>query len=392
VAQVCSTCLASQPWFAPRAMKRIVHIITGLGVGGAERMVQRLVAEHRKSYAVESIVISLTGEGVIADALRADGFRVEALRFGFGPSGLLAFIQLVRLLRALRPDLVQTWLHHSDLIGGLAARLAGVKAIAWNIRGVAPGANRMTAKLIKLNAGLSKAIPHSIVCCGEAVRDYHVSIGYDRSKMITLPNGYDIDRFIPSPAQSQRRPQEALIVALGRNDILKDYPNLLRAVGEAASRVPALKCHVYGRGCRTDSGLAQLADDLGITSVISFHDEIADVREALAHAAIFCSSSLSEGFPNVIAEAMAMGVPCVATDAGDARIIIGDSGIVVPISDPAALSDALVSIATLADNDYQALSYRARKRIVENYEMSHVAGLYLNHYYNLIQSSNYVQH
>jgi glycosyltransferase involved in cell wall biosynthesis len=370
---------------------RIVHIITGLGIGGAERMVQRLVADHRRSNAVESIVISLTSDGIIGSELRESGIRVEVMQFRFGLSGVAAFIRLVGLLRSLRPDMVQTWLYHSDLFGGLAARLAGVKAIAWNIRGVAHGTSRLTALLVKLNARLSRAIPHSIICCGEAVRAHHVGLGYDQQRMAVLPNGYDIERFAPPQRQRQSSAHQ-LIVALGRNDLLKDYPTLIRAVSEAALHVPDLKCAVYGRGCRGDPYLARLVDRLGVGEIISFHDEVSDVREPLLQATLFCSSSVSEGFPNVIAEAMAMGVPCVATDAGDAAIIIGDSGRVVPVSDPAALADALVSIATLADNDYQALSQRARKRIVENYEMSHVAGLYLHHYRSLVQSSNYAQH
>jgi glycosyltransferase involved in cell wall biosynthesis len=370
-------------------MTRIVHIITGLGIGGAERMVQRLVTDNRKTNDVESIVISLTSNGIIGSELRTAGFRVEVMRFGFGLSGILAFIRLTRLLRALQPDLVQTWLYHSDLIGGLAARFAGVKAIVWNIRCVEHGANRLTAKLVKLNARLSKVIPHSIICCGETAGNYHAAVGYDASKITVLPNGYDIDRFAPSQTPYKGSPHGCLIVALGRNDILKDYPNLIRAVSAAASLVPGLKCEIYGRGCRTDPSLSELVAVLGADAVISFYDEVVDVREPLAKARIFCSSSISEGFPNVIAEAMAMGVPCVATDAGDARIIIGDSGIVVPTSDHVALADALVSIAMLADNDYQTLSHGARRRIVENYEMNHVAGLYLNHYHSLIQSSNY---
>jgi glycosyltransferase involved in cell wall biosynthesis len=371
-------------------MTRIVHIITGLGIGGAERMVQRLVTDHRKSNKIESIVISLTSDGIIGSELRAAGFRVEVVRFGFGLSIMLAFIRLVRLLRALQPDLVQTWLYHSDLVGGLAARLAGVKAIAWNLRGVAHGTSRLTAKLVKLNARLSKIVPHTIICCGEVVRDHHARMGYDLSRMKVLPNGYDVDCF--SPRKTQADTPAPLVVVLGRNDLLKDYPTLIRAISESASRIPNLKCAVYGRGCDNDPSLIRLADALGVGPIISFHDEIADVREPLSNATIYCSSSVSEGFPNVIAEAMAMGVPCVATDAGDARIIIGDTGIVVPVSDYVALADGLVSIAMLSNTDYQSLSHRARQRIIENYEMSHVAGLYLNHYCNLVQSSNYVQH
>jgi glycosyltransferase involved in cell wall biosynthesis len=369
---------------------RIVHIITSLGIGGAERMVQRLVEAHQQIGDAESTVISLTSDGVIADELRAAGIAVETVGLRFSPSAAVGFFRLVRRLRALRPDIVQTWLYHADLVGGIAARLAGIKAVAWNLRGIAHGRSRITGWIVRLNARLSHVIPASVICCGHAVRDHHIMLGYDPAKMTVLPNGYDLVRFVP-PAEP-RSTVAPLVIALGRNDMLKDYPTLIRAMAAASDRLPQLRGVIYGRGCRDDADLTGLISSLGKQEVIALHDEIADVRQALDCATIFASSSVSEGFPNVIAEAMAMGVPCAVTQAGDSALIVGDCGNVVPASNWSALADAIVNIASLTPTDYRALAQRARQRIADNFEMGAVARSYFAHYQGLIQLSNHAEH
>ena len=365
-------------------MTRIVHVITSLAIGGAERMLQRLVAEHRRSDNVDSVIISLTGDGIIGRELREAGFRVEVIGLRFGLTGLGAFIRLVKLLRALRPDVVQTWLYHSDLIGGLAARIAGVRTIIWNIRSVVSGSNRLTLGLVRVNAWASRVLPSSIICCGVAARDYHVSLGYDAQRIVVLPNGYDMEHFAPRPACTDRNPNQPMVIAIGRNDALKDYPTFIRAIRIAAEQIPGLKAEIHGRGCGKDPALVELARKAGLASIMTFHDETDDVRGPLSRADVYCLSSTSEGFPNAVAEAMAMGVPCVVTDAGDAGIIVGDTGVVVPVSDEKALAAGLVRIAGLAEHDYRRLSHLARSRIGKHYEMGHVAKLYFNHYRNFV--------
>jgi glycosyltransferase involved in cell wall biosynthesis len=361
---------------------RIVHIITSLGIGGAERMMQRLVDEHQRVEGAEMTVISLTGDGAIGDELRAAGIRVETAGFRFSLSSLIAFLRLIFLLRKIRPDIVQTWLYHADLVGGCAARMAGVKAIVWNLRCVAHGGGRITGWIVGLNARLSRFLPQSVICCGHSVRDYHLALGYDPTKMTVLPNGYDLVRFAPSIAP--RATAAPLVVALGRNDILKDYPTLIRALAIANQRIPALRGFICGRGCREDPELLRMIDALDLGAMIELHDEVSDVRQILSTATIFASSSISEGFPNVIAEAMAMAVPCAVTKVGDSALIVGDCGHVVPASDAPALAEAIVNIASLPPDAYSDLSRLARQRIVENFELGKVARDYFTHYKSLI--------
>lgn len=360
---------------------RIVHVITSLGIGGAERMVQRLVETHARNDQVESIVISLTSVGVIGEELKRAGFAVEALHMRSGLAGLVALARLRARLRALAPDVVQTWLYHADLIGGIAARLAGVNAIVWNLRGIDHGRSRITGVIVRINAWLSHMIPHSVLCCGHSVRDHHARLGFDRAKLSVLPNGYDLDRFVP--ASDNKNGQGPLMIALGRNDILKDYPTLIAAFANARQRIPGLRGAIYGRGCSHDAALRQQVAACNLGDALALHEEIGDVRTVLATATLLASSSTSEGFPNVIAEAMAMGIPCAVTEAGDSALIVGNCGHVVPPGNAAALADAIVNIATLAPTDYSDLARRARRRIADNFEMGMVARHYLAHYESL---------
>jgi len=146
---------------------RVVHIISGLGLGGAERMLARLCAEHLGQGLCEPVVISLGDEGVLGPQLRSTGIRVEALGMTGVAGAPLAIWRLTRLLRELKPQVVQTWLYHADIIGGLASRAGGIRALAWNIRCTAFGSSRTTGMVVALAARLSRALPASIVCCGE---------------------------------------------------------------------------------------------------------------------------------------------------------------------------------------------------------------------------------
>ena len=365
---------------------RVVHVIGGLGVGGAERMLQRLLIAQAHNPEVENSVISLTTLGAIGAELEAAKIKVESL----GLTNVLTLprvlIGLVRRLRRLRPDVVQTWLYHADLLGGLAARVARVKNIVWNIRCTVHGDSRSTNRLIRINARLSKTVPHSIVCCGAEAMRFHQALGFRADKMIVLPNGYDMQWLDAGAPRCHRNGVN--IVMIGRNDVLKDYPNLLQAAAIVRNSGADVQFHIYGRGCPQDLALAAQVQSLDLTASVHFHDQITDIRPILRDADIFCSSSSHEGFPNVIAEAMAMGVPCVATDAGDAAAIIGNTGIIVPTKNPSALAQGLLVFSRQGAADRQQHGRAARQRILNRYEMGHVSNLYVAHYKMLVDKSN----
>lgn len=344
-------------------------------------MLQRLCEEHVRQAIAEPVVISLTALGPIGERLRAGGIRVEAL----GMAGLTGMPATIRRLRALlaemRPDLVQSWLYHGDLVAGLALRKGWRCPLAWNLRCTVSGDNLATRMLVRLNAMLSRKLPASIVCCGEEAARFHAALGYDAARMTVLPNGFEVDHFMPQEVEEH---EGCRFLAIGRDDVLKDYPTLIRAFARMAGKVPAATLTVRGKGIATSAANRDLVAALGLADRVMLGGPLADVREALACADVYCSSSTNEGFPNVIGEAMLMELPVVATDAGDTAIIVGDCGTIVPPRDPAALGDAMAAMAATPASIRRSLGRRARLRIASRYEIGHVARLYAEHYRSVI--------
>jgi glycosyltransferase involved in cell wall biosynthesis len=361
---------------------RIVHVISGLGVGGAERMLQRLCEEHARQGLAEPVVVSLTTLGPIGERLRTAGIRVETLGMAGlgGTPGAVA--RLRALLAELKPDLVQSWLYHADLIAGLALRKGWRAPLAWNLRCTVSGDNLATRALVRINALLSRRLPTSIVCCGEEAARFHAARGYDAARMTVLPNGFEVDHFAPPV----RREDTAgcRFLAIGRDDVLKDYPTLIRAFAQVARDVPEVSLTICGKGIAESAQNRELVRSLGLDGRVTLGPPLADVREALGRADVYCSSSTNEGFPNVIGEAMLMALPVVATDAGDTAIIVGPCGTVVPTRNPDALGAAMRNLALMAPAARRAMGRKARERIASRYEIGHVARLYAEHYRSVI--------
>jgi glycosyltransferase involved in cell wall biosynthesis len=178
---------------------KIIHIITGLSTGGAEMMLFKLLSKiNRDKFQPE--VVSLTDAGPVADKIKTLGIPVHELgmkRGGFHPA---AVIKLSLLLRNKKPDLVQTWLYHSDLVGGIAAKLSGRTKLFWSIRQSnidADSNKRSTIWIAKTCAKLSSWLPDKIICCSHAAQESHVALGYSKEKIVVIPNGFNLDKFHP---------------------------------------------------------------------------------------------------------------------------------------------------------------------------------------------------
>jgi glycosyltransferase involved in cell wall biosynthesis len=327
----------------------VAHIITGLADGGAEAVLYRLCTHDEQD---RHTVVSLMDEGKYGPVLRKAGIDVHCLHLPRGRLRPAAPWRLWRLLRALDPDVVQTWMYHADLIGGLAARLAGQRAIVWGIRHTTlePGkSRRATIWVARLDARLSRWVPAAIVCCAAQARDVHVRLGYAAEKFVIIPNGYDVGRFRPDAAARARLRAEwgvpdgvPLLGMVARFDPQKDHANLLAACARLQASGADFAAVLVGTGC--DAGNAALVQQLaaaGLTQRVRLLGRRDDVPAVMAALDVHVLSSLGEAFPNVLAEAMACGTPCVTTDVGDAAQIVGETGWVVPPRNPGALAAAL---------------------------------------------------
>lgn len=360
----------------PRVL--VVFVISGLQVGGAEAVLLKLLP--RLSSTIRPHVISLTTIGPIGEKIADAGITVESVEMAKGLRGLVGFARLVRRLRALQPDIVQTVMYHADLIGGIASRLAGVRRLIWWIHNSGASLhalNPITRLIIKLCARLSHKLPNWILCCAEVARRNHIAFGYDASKMEVLPNGFDLEEFQPDPsaAASVRHelsiPESSMVVGLvARLDPQKDHQRFFETASCLHRRLPNVHFLLAGQGLdETSPVVSQWVETAGIGSVTHLLGRRDDVKRLMAALTILASSSIAEAFPNVIGEAMACEVPCAVTDAGDSAYIVGDTGRIFNPGDAAAACQAWFELLSLPPDERLALGRAARQRVAELFSL-----------------------
>jgi len=335
---------------------KIVHVISGLGLGGAETMLRRLI-ESTKERNDTTVVVSLTSLGVVGDSLRKSGVTVHTLEtyaFFHLPNTLW---RLFWLLRRYRPDIVQTWMYHADLLGGLVARLAGACSVVWGVHSTSIPQGRWSATywVVRLCALCSNFIPDRIICCANSAKLAHIKLHYAEDKMVVIPNGYDFSVFqydvetrLKARVQLGVNEQDIVIGVVGRFDPLKDFFNYVSAAALVAEKNKNVKFLMVGRDNEwSNTTLCGWIESTGLIGRFHLVGQQTDVAHFLSAMDIFCLSSVNEAFPNVVVEAMAMGLPCVVTRAGDSAIILDDDNYVVPVKDSAALANALLTMCNL---------------------------------------------
>ncbi|WP_445371127.1 glycosyltransferase family 4 protein [Methylomonas sp. HW2-6] len=371
----------------------VVHVITGLNVGGAERMLWKLLA-HVDRERFDMRVVCLIGDGPVADDIRALGIPVLCLGARSPVSGLKAVGRLRKYLLAARPDIVQGWMYHGNfaawagrlLIGRRVPLIWGVRQSLYDINKEKPG----TAKIIRLCAWLSGAAT-KILYNSQTARQHHENIGYAPERGDWLPNGFDTDVFRPEPAARTAlreelglQPQAALVGMVARYDPMKGHANFLKAAQLLAERRNDVHFVLAGRGVDSQNRVfvdAERSSALpGRLHLLGERQDIASITAALD---IAVTPSVSEGFANAIGEAMSCAVPCVVTDVGDSAAVLGDGGRVVVAEDSQTLAAAIGELLDLAPERRQAIGMQARQRVLEQFSIQAVAQRYQDLYRSL---------
>jgi len=343
---------------SPR-LHTIAHFIAAPGGGGAEAMLRNLVGTmNREQW--RTVVIVMDGRPWAKEvaALHAAGAEVHDLKAS-------AFLRphtlkhLIRLLRQVQPDVLQTWMHHADFVGGWCARLAGVKNVVWGIHcreiHKNPGDSEMKMHLFRaLISGSSRLVPTRIISCSAAAIEDHVLLGYPRQRMTWVPNGIDTSRFVPAPeARSALRDElrvtedTPLIGYIGRFHEMKDLSTWLRAASLLQARKPETHFLLCG-GMEHELGDCERAalSVIPHRNQVHFTDFRADPQRVYPALDVFSLSSRTEACPMTIMEAISCGVPCVTTDVGDCARLLEGAGKVVPARDPEALARAWEDMLT----------------------------------------------
>lgn len=349
----------------PHRRLRVAHVTPGLDMGGLEKLLVEF-ARHAGRERFELRFVCLGSRGVLADEVEALGWPVTALDrpAGFRPGLILA---LARLFRRWQIDVVHTHDDRAHIHGAVAARLAGVRRVLHTRHGRSPQLTRRQTALVNVAAGFTDRF----VCVSRDSARLTVRQGAGASRVTTIRNGIDLARF---PFAPPRIGGPAVTVA--RLNPEKDVATLLRAVALVVRDDPAFRLDVAGDGpCLPE--LRQQADTLGIAAHVRFLGQRRDVPALLARAGLFVLPSLSEGISLTLLEAMASGVPVVATRVGGTPEVVDDSatGLLVPAADPSSLARALLRLRHTPD-ECRRLADAARRRVEERFDVSRMVASY----------------
>ena len=346
-------------------LNKTMHVVTGLESGGAERILSQLVMETMPAMPV----VSLIPGGAYRAQLEKAGVAVVDLGMSRGRLRFVGILKLALLIRRHRPTILQTWMYHADLVGLIAWLLSGCwrsTALVWGVRSsnmIDDTGSRSLPWIIRICARLSR-LPRCVVANSVSGKEYHQSYGYNPPRFEVIANGIDTERFRPRPeAHSNlrnlaRAPDDLrLVIHIGRVAPKKDHATLreaakqledavIVAIGDGTEELPQLPTFI-GLGHRDDTELLLAGADLAVSS-----------------------SSHGEGFCNAIAEAMATGLPVVATDVGDAALIIADTGRLVPPKDSETLASAVREMLERNASERLQLGKRARLRIEKEFNIS----------------------
>lgn len=357
---------------------RVLLLIRSLDVGGAERQVVDL-AKGLQRRGHEVLVATFYQAGALAEELDGEGVR----RIALGKRGrwdVLPFLmRLRRLLVCERPDVLYSYLGIPNTLSALLVRtITGVRLI-WGVRASNVDLRRYDSFVrlaFFLECRLSH-IPDLIIANSVAGKKYHAGKGFPSDNLIVIPNGIDTDRFVPDPgARTKFRSEwkiednEILIGLVARLDPMKDHANFLKAAAIVRKQRLDVRFACIGDGAPQQRAiLKDMASELGLAEALIWMGVQTDINAVFNGLDIACSSSYSEGFSNVIAEAMACCIPCVVTDVGDSAALVGDTGIVVPARCPQALADGCLRKLADLQTARRQNEERARQRIVENFSV-----------------------
>lgn len=324
---------------------KVLHVITGLNLGGAETWLARLLL-HLPPERFDCRVVSLLTGGVLAGAIRSMGVPVQSLGMGRGMPDPRALWRLAGMVREYRPQVVQTWLYHADLLGLLATRMSGTgAAVSWGLRCAYMDLARYgLGTRLTINAcTLLSRWPEAVTANSQAGAAHHLALGYRPRRLVVLENGVDGERFRPD-AEARTRfrrgwgvaPDAPLIGLVARVDPMKGHAVFCRAAEAVLREFPAARFVFCGEG--TEPGAAG-AGGVRLDALLARHGLAGaavrlgrreDVAQVYAALDVLALPSLGEGFPNAVLEALCCGVPCACLDAGDARLMCGPGGLVAP--------------------------------------------------------------
>ena len=352
----------------------MVHVITNFaGVGGAEMMLARLIQYTEDQY--QHVIISLMKT---SEVYKSTLDRCQAY-YALGWNGLntLGTIKKIRvLLKKLQPKTVQCWMYHANALTSLSViGLTQKPNVVWGIHHslASPKDESVSTKIaLGLSKFLSKQ-PSAIIYCAHSSKQQHGDFGFENANQHVIANGVFLDKFQPNLQLNE----PTVIGFAGRYHTAKGYPYLFETMGLLKNENIIFK--IAGAGASLDNPeVKTLFEQYQLDSQeVHLLDQISDMPAFYQSMDAFLMTSITEGFPNVLVEAMASGLPCISTDVGDAKYIVQDLGWIVPPRNAQALADAILAYTKKSEADKQAFKKATRERIEQNFSIATVSRQYM---------------
>ncbi len=366
---------------------KVLHVITTLDQGGAETVLYRLILASGS--AAEHTVISLVNPGFYGPELIKNGIAVHSLGMPLGRLTFKGLLRLYRLILKIGPDVIQTWMYHANLLGGVIGRLAGIRSIVWSIHNLNLDAahNSLQTRVVwRFSVIFAALLQVATVFVSKEARRAHMKLGFRSQNMKIIPNGVDWQLFSINPrdrwqvrAELGVGDEEFLIGCVARWNSYKDHRNLLQSLSILKKKSFIFRCVLVGPGIETgNTELMAMLLEFDLQTEIILTGARSDIARVMNALDLHVLSSAGEGFGNVTVEAMACGTTCVSTNVGGAEEIIGKLGWIVPPKDPLLLAVAIENAMTHVKHAHrEKLQADCRSWVMRKFGMDTMVDAYM---------------
>ncbi len=329
---------------------KTLHITNSLDLGGAEKILFNVVNYQSKK---DTVVISLTSKGFYGDALIKKGYKVHYLNMKKNLFIFPKIIKLFFLIKKINPLVIHTWLYHSNLIGGILAKFAGIKKIFWSIHHDFEFSNFNMMIEMKLLTFLSHIVPNKIIFSSYSSKLNHLKNGYKKYDSLVIQNGIDRNKFRKNKslrekyrAQLKIKDECFLLGNISRYHPIKDHETLFKSLVKLKKSKLNFKCLLIGNGLsKSNIALFKKVKKYKLQKNVILYGQSLEVHKIINALDLNILCSRSECSPLTLIESMSCGVPSISTDVGDAKRIIGKTGWIVNPEDYEALANCILNVS-----------------------------------------------
>ena len=363
--------------------KKILHIITSLGDGGAEGVLYRLISESTGEFIHEVVVLSVDKK--YEKLLKLKKIKVYNINLSKNKIEITKLFRLYKIIKQKKDYIIQTWLYHADFLGGLLGYISGNRNIYWNVRTSEisfKSTKIRTLIVILLNAVLSWIIPKKIIICSKNSINVHKAIGY-KNKFELIHNGFDPKIYLPKKNFKRKnfnlKNNQIVIGNVARFHKVKN-DNYLFSIFEKVKNTPNLRLVLVGTGMNKNNiTLMKMIRNYKLQNKVILLDKRNDVFHIYKLFDIFILTSFSEGFPNVLAEAMMNKNICLSTNVGDSSLILNNKKFIIPKNNVKKSAQILKELILKKNNSkWKKIKEKNKIHIIKNFSLIKMVSKYSN--------------